>query len=83
MPVDNQKNEHKNEINSATLAVIAGLITTLGDALSTIAAIMALEESQQEKNANRSANPVNLHELERQVKYLTREVQKLKSGKRC
>jgi len=47
--VDNQKNEHKNEINSATLAVIAGLITTLGDALSTIAAIMALEESQQEK----------------------------------
>lgn len=71
----------KNGINSATLAVIAGLITTLGDVLSTIAAIMAIEESQQNQS-DHPANHVNIHELEKQVKYLTRELNKLKYGKK-
>lgn len=77
-----KEDRQKPGIDAATLAVIAGLITTLGDALSTIAAILALEESQKQKNENRSAHPTDIQDLERQVKYLTREVQKLKWGKR-
>lgn len=84
--MDKNENLHdylqKNGINSATLAVIAGIITTLGDALSTLAAIMALEESQQSSNTRHPTNLVNIQELERQVQYLTRELHKLKRSKR-
>ncbi|MEK3886864.1 hypothetical protein [Bacillus sp. FSL K6-3431] len=51
----NNKNFGQNGQNlqpegqAAKLAVIAGTITTLGDALATIAAILAIEESQQKK----------------------------------
>jgi len=35
-----------NENTAGKLAVIAGIVTTLGDALSTMAAVLALEEAQ-------------------------------------
>lgn len=42
--VHHHKQNPKKENQAAKLAVIAGAITTLGDALATIAAGMALEE---------------------------------------
>ena len=38
------------ENDAAKLAVIGGLITTLGDGLSTIAAMMALEEAKSQQS---------------------------------
>ena len=67
--------------DAAKLAVIAGLITTLGDGLATIAAIMALEESQQSNN-NNDNNSIKIAELEKQVQYLTKELNRLKYSRK-
>ncbi|WP_274307740.1 hypothetical protein [Solibacillus daqui] len=67
--------------DAAKLAVIAGLITTLGDGLATIAAIMALEESQQSNNSNDN-NSIKIAELEKQVQYLTKELNRLKYSRK-
>lgn len=60
------------ESDSAKLAVIAGIITTLGDGLSTIAAMLELEEAQQ-SSVDNDSNTNRLDELEKQVQYLTKE----------
>ncbi|MFJ5766501.1 hypothetical protein ACIP9C_14200 [Lysinibacillus sp. NPDC093210] len=69
------------ENDAAKLAVIAGIITTLGDGLATIAAIMALEEAQESNNCNDS-NSNKIDKLEKQVQYLTKELNKLKYSSR-
>lgn len=69
------------ENDAAKLAVIAGIITTLGDALATIAAIMALEEAQKSNNNNNN-NSNKIDELEKQVQYLTKELHKLKHSRK-
>ncbi|WP_342601213.1 hypothetical protein MHB48_09595 [Psychrobacillus sp. FSL H8-0483] len=58
---------------SAVLAVIGSAISTLGDGISTISAILALEE-QQQANSNNNDNK----DLQKQIDYLTAEVKKLK-----
>ncbi|WP_431029774.1 hypothetical protein [Lysinibacillus sp. LZ02] len=66
-----------NENTSAKLAVIGGIITTLGDAILTMAAVIALEELEtQNQNSNVSLD--KLTELEKQVHFLTKEINKLK-----
>ncbi|WP_339262773.1 hypothetical protein [Lysinibacillus sp. FSL K6-3209] len=70
------------ENDAAKLAVIAGIITTLGDALATIAAIMALEEAQKSNNNNNNNNSNKIDELEKQVQYLTKELHKLKHSRK-
>lgn len=72
------------ENDSAKLAVIAGIITTLGDVLATIAAIMALEEAQKSNNNNNNNNNNSnkIDELEKQVQYLTKELHKLKHSRK-
>ncbi|MFJ7953522.1 hypothetical protein ACIQZG_18630 [Lysinibacillus sp. NPDC096418] len=65
------------ENDAAKLAVIAGLITTLGDGLATVAAMMALEETQQSNTSNGSKSN-KIAELEKQVQYLSKELNKLK-----
>lgn len=71
------------ENDAAKLAVIAGLITTLGDGLSTIAAMMALEEAQsQQSNTNNNSYSNKIDELEKQVQYLTKELNKLKYSRK-
>ncbi|AVK97103.1 hypothetical protein FCT18_05800 [Lysinibacillus sphaericus] len=71
------------ENDAAKLAVIAGIITTLGDVLATIAAIMALEEAQKSNNNNNNNNNSNkIDELEKQVQYLTKELHKLKHSRK-
>ncbi|MFJ7666713.1 translation initiation factor 2 [Lysinibacillus sp. NPDC097195] len=76
------------ESEAAKLAIIGGLITTLGDGLTTLAAILALEETQQSNssndnnNDNNDSNTKKLEALEKQVQYLTKELNKLKYAKR-
>ena len=75
-----------NENSAAKLAVIAGIVTTLGDALATMAAALALEEAQQaaQSGNGNGGNGVSMEqfkELERQVRYLTKEMNKLKYPK--
>lgn len=59
----------------AKLAVLGGLLSTLDDAISTMAAVFALEELQQtQSNNNNNNNNGKISELEKQVKYLTKEI---------
>lgn len=58
--------------HAARLAVIAGAITTLGDALSTIAAGLALEDELKENNSN------EIDKLQKQIDELNYEMKQLK-----
>ncbi|PLS18781.1 translation initiation factor 2 [Bacillus sp. M6-12] len=64
------------ENQSAVLAVIGAALSTLGDGISTIAAILALEESQQGLQGN--SNNDNYNNMQKQIDYLTTEHEKLK-----
>ena len=69
----NSDNQNQTDSESAKLAVIAGVITTFGDALSTLAAVLALEEARAEQNdAGDSKN------MQKQIDYLTSEIEKMK-----
>lgn len=89
---NNELNEflQGNENTAGKLTVIAGIVTTLGHALGTMVAIMALEEEEaqiQRENGNREngGNNVSMDqykELEKQVRYLTNEMNKMKYPKK-
>lgn len=75
---NNEETQDNNPVSqAASLAVIAGLITTLGDGLATVAAALAIQEAQQQagNNGNGSAD---IQEMQQQLNYLTKEVKKLK-----
>ena len=85
---NNELNEflQGNENTAAKLAVVAGIVTTLGDALATMAAVLALEEAQAQSgngngNGNNGVSMDRFKELEKQVHYLTKEMNKLKYPK--
>ena len=83
---NNQLNEFLlgSENNAAKLAVIGGIVTTLGDAIATMAAVLALEEAQAQSRNGNGNNGVSIDqfkELEKQVRYLTKEMNKLKYPK--
>lgn len=83
---NNQLNEflQGNENTAGKLAVIAGIVTTLGDALATMAAVLAIEEAQAQSgngNGNNGVSMDRFKELEKQVHYLTKEMNKLKYPK--
>lgn len=91
----NNNGDNNNELNTLLqgygnnrhkLAVIAGIVTTLGHALGTMVAILALEEEEaQIQGGNRDRNGVSadqFKELEQQVRYLTNEMNKLKYPKK-
>ena len=48
-----------NETTAAKLAVLGGLLSTFGDAISTMAAVLALEELQQTQNNSDNNNNNN------------------------
>ena len=83
---NNATKQDNNPISeAATLAVLAGLITTLGDGLATVAAALAIQESQQQSgsngNGNGNGNGIDnavIQKMQQQIDYLTREVKKLK-----
>ncbi|MFC4024701.1 multidrug ABC transporter ATPase [Oceanobacillus longus] len=70
-----------NEITVAKLAVLGGLLATIGDGISTLAAVLALEELQQTQN-NSNNNNDRISELEKQIKYLTKEINQQKNMRR-
>ena len=55
------------ENQAAQLAVIAGLITTLGDDLSTVAAALALQEAQQSNQNNIKNSNSDLHTMQNRL----------------
>lgn len=64
----------QSDSQAAKIAVIAGAISTFGDALATLSAIFAIEEERQEKNgASDNRN------LQKQIDNLTYEIQKIKN----
>ena len=67
----NQNNQDSNKIISAAeLAVLGAQFTTFGDVLSTISAVLALEEERNVATDNNN--------LQKQIDDLTNEVKKLK-----
>lgn len=83
-PSNNSGPSLDNESTAAKLAVLGGFLATLGDAISTYAAVLALEEIQQSKSNNNKNNNGNnddrINELEKQIKYLMKEINKQKKG---
>ncbi|WP_419959550.1 translation initiation factor 2 [Psychrobacillus sp. BM2] len=67
---NDQKDQESNEISTLELAVWGELLSTLGDVISTIAAVQALKEEQQEQVSNNN--------MQKQIDYLTNEVKLLK-----
>ncbi|MDM5334071.1 hypothetical protein QUF56_12610 [Ureibacillus composti] len=68
------------ESTAAKLAILGGFLATLGDAISTYAAVLALEGLQQSKitQNDNGKNDDRINELEKQIKYLTKEINKQK-----
>ncbi|MBK3494989.1 hypothetical protein JFL43_08965 [Viridibacillus sp. YIM B01967] len=64
----------------AKLAVVGAAITTLGDAISTIAAALALEEAQNSNNQNSQSQKEQekqLMRMQNQIDYLTAQLSKI------
>lgn len=71
-------NPRRSEVSQAdTLAILAGLISTLGDGLATIAAALAIQEAQQ---APPSMNNGDLENIQQQLRALSKEVKKNKKN---
>lgn len=70
-PIDNNP-----LIQAASLEVLAGLLATLAEGISTFASALALQEAQQQVS-NENQNNVNLQEVHEQLYYLTKEVKKI------
>lgn len=62
-------------IQAAELAVVGEVLSTLGDTISTISAILALEAEQQEKDEKENDNK----NMQKQIDYLSTELEKLKN----
>ncbi|WP_431029583.1 hypothetical protein [Lysinibacillus sp. LZ02] len=72
-----------NENSAAKLAVIANIVVTLGDVLATTAAVLALEELQSQDSPNNNGGSLErFKQLEKQVHYLTKELNKLKYSRK-
>lgn len=76
----NDSSSTNTEITIAQLAVLGGLLATVGDAIATYASVLALEGLQQSQNSN-SDSEDRINELEKQVKYLTKELHRQKNEK--
>ena len=72
---DNQTDYTVSE--SAKLAVVSGLLVTFGDALATLAAVLAIEEAREEARQVQSNNGDNKN-MQKQIDHLTSEIEKIK-----
>lgn len=77
--MDNGQNE-TNLIGATELAVIAATITTIGDALAMLSAILALKEEAQQQNDQKDQEKRMLN-MQKQIDYLTLELTKMKKSK--
>ena len=71
-PIDNNP-----LIQAASLEVLAGLLATLAEGISTFASALALQEAQQQVSNNNNQNNVDLQEVHEQLHYLTKEVKRI------
>ncbi|MGE7985550.1 translation initiation factor 2 [Lysinibacillus fusiformis] len=62
-------------LQAAELAVVGEVLSTLGDTISTFSAILALEAEVQEKDETENNNKY----MQKQIDYLTTELEKLKN----
>ena len=72
--IDQNNQDFNKAISAAELSVIGELVSTLGDVISTAAAVLALEEERQEERQAKSDN----NNMQKQIDDLTNEVKKLK-----
>ena len=68
--------ENSPIIQAASLEVIAGLLTTLAEGISTFATALAIQEAQQ-LTINNTNNNVDIKGIQEQLNYLTKEVKKI------
>lgn len=73
-----QDNQNQLSIQAAELAVVGAAITTLGDTIATIAAVLALEAERQEQNNQNDTSKNGNQNMQKQIDYLTIEIEKLK-----
>ncbi|MEK4760621.1 translation initiation factor 2 [Viridibacillus sp. FSL E2-0187] len=72
-----QDNSDQLALQAAELAVLGEIVSTLGDTISTISALLALEAERQEIN-NDKKNKEDNKNMQKQIDYLTTELEKLK-----
>ena|GEM_PF-6584272 len=71
-----QNQEVPQGIVAAKLAVLGGSITTIGDAISTLAAVIALEDLNNSSNdKSNDQNNSDIQNMQKQINDLTRTVQ--------
>lgn len=68
--------ENSPVIQAASLEVIAGLLATLSEGISTFATALAIQEAQQ-LTINNTNNNVDIKGIQEQLNYLTKEVKKI------
>jgi len=76
---DNSVQDLNPDIQAAELAVIAGLLTTLGDGIATIAAVLALQEAEKSSQSsnNRDAS-FDLGNIQKRLDSLERDMKHIK-----
>lgn len=67
---NNKNNQYSNSLSAAELAVYGELLSTVGDVISTMSAVLALEEERQEQSESKN--------VQEQLDYLTSEMKTLK-----
>jgi phosphoribosylaminoimidazole carboxylase (NCAIR synthetase) len=77
MNFDQNGQNLQGEVKAAELAVIGEVLSTLGDAVSTIAAVLALEELRKEQH-----DKDDYKNMKKQIDYLTTEFEKLKKSRK-
>lgn len=68
--------ENSPVLQAASLEVIAGLLATLSEGISTFATALAIQEAQQ-LTINNTNNNVDIKGIQEQLNYLTKEVKKI------
>ncbi|MBD8031438.1 MULTISPECIES: multidrug ABC transporter ATPase [Solibacillus] len=68
--------ENSPVLQAASLEVIAGLLATLSEGISTFATALAIQEAQQ-LTINNTNNNVEIKSIQEQLNYLTKEVKKI------
>ncbi|GGG62483.1 hypothetical protein [Paenibacillus radicis (ex Gao et al. 2016)] len=79
-PMDTGQSFSKSENNAAKLALIGSAVTTFGDLITTIAAVIALEEiaaSEILDQENQRIQDEKMSNMQKQIDYLTSQINQL------
>lgn len=72
-----QADQNELSLQAAELAVVGEVFSIIGDTISAISAILALEVEQQQQNEKEN-NKKDNNNMQKQIDYLTTELEKLK-----